>query len=123
MTNAGPGPHGPGPVSPDRPTTGPSGEREEEGMSGSWRPVPAPRMTLTEAAALLRVEPALAVQLAEDGEFPVPVTWGDAAYQLPVPQMAMLSRVLRAPQHPTPWRTAAVADRTSPPPGSCGPAQ
>jgi predicted site-specific integrase-resolvase len=57
-------------------------------------------MTLAEAADLLGIEPSLALRLAEDGQFPVPVVRGDAAYRLPVPQVAMLSRALRPGQTP-----------------------
>ena len=79
-------------------------------MRRPGRPVPTQTMTLSEAACALGMEPALAHRLAEDGQFPVPVVRGDAAYRLPVQHVAMLIRVLRLPQHPTPWRTAAVAD-------------
>lgn len=71
------------------------------------RPVPTLTMTLAEAACALGMEPALAHRLAEDGQFPVPVVRRDAAS---VRHVAMLIRVLRLPQHPAPWRTAAAAD-------------
>ena len=85
--------------------------------------MPTLTMTLAEAARVLGIEPALALRLAEDGQFPVPVVRGDAAYRLPVRQVAMLSRVLRLPQHPAPWRSAAVADANVARAGSDRPAR
>jgi hypothetical protein len=79
-------------------------------MRRPGRPVPTLTMTLSEAARVLGIDPALALRLAEDGQFPASVVRGDAAYRLPVRHVAMLSRVLRLPQHPAPWRTAAVTD-------------
>jgi predicted site-specific integrase-resolvase len=69
-------------------------------MRSSRRPAPVPTMTLAEAADLLGIEPALALRLVEDGQFPVPVVRGDAPYRLPVRQVATLSRALRRGQTP-----------------------
>jgi hypothetical protein len=54
--------------------------------------VPAPTMTLAEAADVLGIDAGLARQLAEDAQFPV--TGGGATNRLPVSQVAMPSRVL-----------------------------
>jgi hypothetical protein len=74
-------------------------------MRSPRRPAPVPTMTLAEAADVLGIEPALALRLVEDGQFPVPVVGGDPAYRLPVPQVAILSRALRRGQTPKgrPW--------------------
>jgi len=74
-------------------------------MRSPLRLAPAPTMTLAEAAELLGIDPALAVGLVKDGQFPVPVVPGDAACRLPVPEVAILSRALRRGRTPkgSPW--------------------
>jgi predicted site-specific integrase-resolvase len=69
-------------------------------MRSPRRPVPVPTMTPAEAADVLGIEPALALRLAQDGRFPVPVVRGGAAYRLPVPQVTTLSRAMRPGQTP-----------------------